>query len=508
MAKLCLCLTGKTLEKDLGILRKYQKYADLAELRVDYLEPDERLLIRRFPEMAGIPIILTIRREADGGRFNGGEGSRMSLFATGLTFADVDPRRNFAYVDFEEYLRVPSLEEAARTCGTRIIRSYHNMTAVDDDLAGRIRSLSRVGDEIVKVAVTPQTMEDVLRIFRAGQETKDLDKILIGMGHLGAPTRILAEHIGSALSYISVRDEPGMAPLGLGQLDPKELFDLYRFKSITPQTRIFGIIGYPLKATSSPYLFNTLFKLQGMNAVYVPFPTDTVDPFFTLADSLGIAGISVTVPHKEAVLAYLAERSERVQSIGACNTIVCAPGGRRGYNTDAQGFSDSLLHFTGKKSLAGMRITIIGAGGVARAVAAEVARLRGKALILNRTPFRARDLAEKYRFVWGSTLDLTSIKTMEKYADILIQTTSAGMEGHSEGDSKEAGVDPIESYRFTGSELVMDLIYKPERTPFLKRAEEAGCRVLNGYDMLMRQAKLQYSYFLNTEFPEHLADKL
>jgi 3-dehydroquinate dehydratase/shikimate dehydrogenase len=196
MASICLCLTGKTLEKNLETLKKYQKYADWAELRVDCLEPDERLLIRRFLHLAGIPVILTIRRDADGGNFSGGEGSRISLFSTGLTSAGEDQMQNyanFAYVDFEDYLHVPNLEEAARTCGTRIIRSYHNMTGVDEDLTGRLRSLLRAGDELVKVAVTPRTIEDVLRIFKAGLETKDMDKILLGMGHLGGPTRILAE---------------------------------------------------------------------------------------------------------------------------------------------------------------------------------------------------------------------------------------------------------------------------------------------------------------------------
>jgi 3-dehydroquinate dehydratase/shikimate dehydrogenase len=115
MAKLCLSLTGNTLEKDLAILEKYRKYIDVAELRVDFLEPDERLHIRRFPEMAGIPVILTIRRDVDGGKYVGGEASRATLFSMGLAFAEVDKRKNFAYVDIESDLNVPSLEEAART---------------------------------------------------------------------------------------------------------------------------------------------------------------------------------------------------------------------------------------------------------------------------------------------------------------------------------------------------------------------------------------------------------
>ena len=90
---------------------------------------------------------------------------------------------------------------------------------------------------------------------------------------------------------------------------------------------------------------------------------------------------------------------------------------------------------------------------------------------------------------------------MDKYRDIIIQTTSAGMEGHTE-------TDPLELYNFSGHEVVMDIIYKPERTLFLKRAEAAGCRVLNGYDMLMRQAQLQYGYFIGGEFPAYLMSRI
>jgi hypothetical protein len=84
VAKICLCLTAKTIGRDLEILDKYRKYADLAELRVDCLDPDERFLIRRFPALAGLPVILTIRRNVDGGRYSGGEGARVNLLRGGL----------------------------------------------------------------------------------------------------------------------------------------------------------------------------------------------------------------------------------------------------------------------------------------------------------------------------------------------------------------------------------------------------------------------------------------
>jgi 3-dehydroquinate dehydratase/shikimate dehydrogenase len=506
LAKLCLCLTGKTIEQDLLVLDRYRKYADLVELRVDCLDPDEQLLVRRFPEQAGLPVILTIRRDIDGGRFTGGEGYRVNLLSRGLAFADSDRRHNFAYVDIEDDLKVPSLEEAARTFGTRIIRSCHNIQGVDQDVAGRLRSLSRAGDELVKLAVTPRGTEDLLRVIRGGKETAGMDKILVCMGDYGRALRILAGKTGSALSYASAGEE-GFPLAAAGQFGIKELAELYRFREIGEKTKVYAVVGYPLKVTGSPKFFNTVFARENIDAVYVPFPADSMGSFMELAEEIGIAGMSVTVPYKEAVLPYLTRQPEELRAIGACNTALRympgeggAAAGWHGVNTDAPGFSDSLLAFTGRKNFRGKKITILGAGGAARAVAAEVYRLGGRALILNRTARRARDLAFRYKFRWGG-FDDQGAGLMEKFSDIIIQTTPAGTEGHGTRD-------PLEIYAFSGRETVMDLVYQPERSPFLERAAGAGCRVLNGYDMLIRQARYQYTHFTGKEFPVHLLSRV
>jgi 3-dehydroquinate dehydratase/shikimate dehydrogenase len=481
------------------ILEKYRKYADIAEFRVDCLDPDERFLIRRFPMQANMPVILTIRREADGGFFTGGEGARVKLFSKGLVYAEADRRKNFAYIDIEEDLDVPSLEEAARTFGTRIIRSFHNLEGVDKDLADRLKKIRRAGDEIVKAAVYPADLADTLRIYREASKVREGDKIILGMGHFGVNTRILAEKLGSCISYVSVKDE-SLRRAAPGQLDPQELAETYRFKKIGSATKIFGILGYPLYATSSPPFYNRAFTEERIDAVYVPFPASTLESFLELAEKLELQGVSVTVPYKEQVLPLLAERSDKVRSVGACNTLVRTPAGWAGYNTDSQGFSDSLLEFIGRNNLARKRVSIIGAGGAARAVAAEVFRLKGKALILNRTLSRAMRLAQSYKFASART-DPEGAALMRKYSDIIIQTTSAGMEPDIRGD-------PMPDYNFTGNEKVMDLIYKPESTAFLRRAADAGCPVINGYDMLIRQAIHQYQFFTGAEFPAHLRNRI
>jgi 3-dehydroquinate dehydratase/shikimate dehydrogenase len=494
MAKVCLCLTGKTIARDLQVLEKYRPYVDVAELRVDFLEPDERFHIRRFPELAGIPTILTIRRRIDGGKFIEGEGARIILLASGLAFADADRRRNFAYVDLEEDLQVPSLEEAARTFGTRIIRSIHDFTGVPEDLEDRLRRLRRSGDEIAKAAVMPRGIGDTARVFRVARETAGLDKIILAMGPFGLATRILAERMGSILTFASPRGESDLDCAGPGQLDPVELAETYRFRDLKPETRVFGIIGSPLAATASPAIHNPAFAKLGLDSVYLPLRIDDLDDFDALADELAIDGVSVTVPHKENFVRKLAARSVEVNAIAACNTAVRTPAGWTGYNTDAAGFSESLLAFIGRPQLRGRRLAIIGAGGVACAVAAEAKRLGAKACVLNRTAVRAKELAERFGFAWGS-LDERGLELLDRYSDIIVQTTSAGMEPNVD-------LDPLELYRFKGREIVMDLIYKPAKTKLLARAEAAGCAVLNGYDMLERQARLQFKIFTGSDFPD------
>jgi 3-dehydroquinate dehydratase/shikimate dehydrogenase len=499
MAKICLCLTGKTLERDLEMIDKYREYVDLAELRVDCLVDDELAFIRRFPERAGIPTILTVRRKADGGFFVRGEGSRIVLLSKGLAFAHADSRRNFAYVDIEDDLDAPSLEEVARAFGTRIIRSFHCFDGCGADLVSRVRSLYRVGDEIAKAAIMPKSTDDVCTLFEAAKELKGREKILLAMSDMGHCTRVLAHKLGSAMTYATVKNEEGFPALSQGQLDPVELCEMFRFRDIIDDTAVFGIAGYPLQSTGSPPFYNGIFSRRKMNKVYVRFPSDTIESFLKLASIIPLDGASVTVPHKEAVLKHLHSASDEVKAVGACNTIVRTSEGWAGYNTDTRGFQESVQGLLCKKNLRWKKCTVIGAGGAARAVCSVVARLKGKALILNRNIYRAQELASRYNFAYGP-LDEKGAQRAQSFSDLIIQTSSVGMEPDIESD-------PLPYYQFSGKEAVIDIVYKPAQTTFLKRALAAGCLAINGEDMLLRQAVAQYAHLLGAECPVRPRDQ-
>ncbi|MCL2557941.1 MAG: type I 3-dehydroquinate dehydratase, partial [Treponema sp.] len=501
--KICVCLTAKTIARNLDILEQYRKSADMAELRVDCLDPDERLLIRRFPELAGLPSILTIRRKIDGGRFISGEGSRASLMARGLAYADIDRRKNFAYIDLEEDLRVPSIEEAARSFGTRVIRSYHNFKGDDEDLAAKMRAMTHAGDEILKVAVMANSTWDALALLRAGREHKGREKVLVAMGEKGIFSRILAKRFGSLWSYALPSELMDADGARLGIMDPAVLARDYRFRQIGADTKIYGAAGFPLRAAHLCGFFNAVFEMESMDAVYAPFPADSIVACMELARELGLLGLSVFSPYKESVIPLLDEQSPDVEKIGACSALerMESPEGAtmwRGHNFEGLAFRESISEFLGWRSLRRTRATVIGSGSAAKAVAAELYRAGAKALILDGAVRKARALALPYRFAWGS---LDEVAKIEEYRDIIIRAVSDGAEDRDFFDSAER-------HAFTGQEIVMDLACRPETTAFLKRASEAGCKVLGGRDALARQARLQYACFTGREFPEYAAPKI
>ena len=188
----CLTLTGKTLQENVETLEKYSRYVDIAELRVDYLSEEEQLYVRRFPAMVNVPCILTIRRVSEGGKYSSSDFSRTALFGRALAFADQNPSKNFAYVDFEEDFHVSGLHDAALAFGVKIIRSVHDFENPVVNIRERCEKMRKTGYEIPKIAFMPKTLSDVTRLFKEAEQFTDFEHILCAMGPLGTPSRILA----------------------------------------------------------------------------------------------------------------------------------------------------------------------------------------------------------------------------------------------------------------------------------------------------------------------------
>lgn len=493
--KICLTLTGKTIKEDLELIEKYRNYVDIVELRGDFLEDDERLHIRKFPSLAKIPCILTLRRVNDGGMFKEGEAARTILFGRALAFTE--ETKKFEYIDFEEDFHIPSLQDAALAFEIKIIRSVHNMHGPVTNIKQRLESLCTSGYEIPKIAFMPESVKDVENLFKEASELKDNNHILIAMGDLGLPSRILSARLKNYLTFVSAKSGEGAKSLShIGHLDPVTLNDVYRFKSIDENTKLYGITGWPLTSTSSPEIHNKGYELKKINAVYVPFCGEKFEDVMSFANAVGVEGLSVTIPHKEEAASYADEKDEKVKSIGASNTLVKKDGKWFAYNTDAPGFAKSLLEFCGLKNLKHKKVAIIGAGGAAKGIAWAVKNLKGKACVFNRTVTKAKNLAEQYGFEYAS-LSPESANILKKYSDIIIQTTSKGMYSTEESNSEN---DPIFFYEFTGKEMLFDIVYVPAVTPVMARAESAGCKVINGFNMLKYQGYEQFELYTGVEY--------
>ncbi len=490
-----MTLTGKTLEEDLALVKKYEKYIDMVELRVDYLNENEQLYARRFPAMIYQPCILTIRRDVDGGQFTGGEFARTNLFGRALAFANPDKAKNFAFVDFEEDYHIPSIQDAALAFGVRIIRSCHNMTEPILNIREKCDLMRKTGYEIPKIAFMPRSLSDVLNLFNEGSKITNYEHILCAMGPEGFSSRVLANYTNSFLTYVSPSEMIDNMK-NIGHLDPVTINETYHFKSLNKDTQLFGITGYPLIKTSSPQIHNKGYENKHINAVYLPLRSALVSDALNFCENMGVKGLSVTVPHKESVLYYLNEQSQEVALIGACNTIVRKNNKWSGYNTDAPGFMRALNEFLAGEKIRRKKVAVIGAGGAAKAIAYVLKQMGAKVCIFNRTIDNAAQLAEKYGFSYCQ-LEPGCIGKLDEYSSLIIQTTSVGMNADGPSSSEN---DPIYFYDFRGNELLFDIVYEPAVTPVMKRASLAGCRVCNGYKMLEYQAYEQFRLFTGLDY--------
>lgn len=475
---ICLVLTGKTIEENLEQFRRNRPYVSILELRVDLLDSENKAKAVGFPQLVDLPVILTCRRKADGGTYGETERHRFTLLE------DL-AKGSFSYIDLEDDVKRPLFEQELTDRGVKIIRSLHDFKGIPSDIYHRVARIASKG-EIPKMAVTPNSVLDLITLFRMEQELENVkEKIIVGMGDFGVSSRILYRRIGSMLTFCA--DNP-IAP---GQISAKLMKELYRADTIDKRTRIFGVIGNPVLHSFSPQIQNPGFKGINFNAVYVPFLVDSVRSFFILAETLQINGFSVTVPHKQAVLPYLGKITREVKQIGSCNTVVRAKNLWMGTNTDYYGFIEPLI--TDIDSGVLQTALVIGAGGAARSVVWALRNHGVKVTIVNRDIERARKLADETMSAYDALEHADRYEGM----DLVVQTTSVGMVPDTEGD-------PIPGYHFNGKEIAYDLVYKPHLTRFLTRAQASGCKLQFGIDMLLRQGKLQFESFTGYHYPKRV----
>lgn len=270
-------------------------------------------------------------------------------------------------------------------------------------------------------------------------------------------------------------------------------------------TKTCGLIGNPVEHTLSPVIHNALAELTGKNLVYVPFHVkENLTGAVAGAYALSVQGLNVTVPYKEQVLPALAAIDDLAAKIGAVNTLVRGPEGYIGYNTDMPGLYRAMqsdgVHVDGEE------VIILGAGGVARAVAVMLYDKAARIYILNRTVEKAAVIAKEVNGYAGRevaiamTLSEHGMLPDKKY--IVIQATNVGMYP----DTNKAVVEDETFYARVSTGY--DLIYNPAKTLFMQKVEQAGGKAYNGLKMLLYQGIIAYELWNDCEIPEDMAEQV
>lgn len=268
-------------------------------------------------------------------------------------------------------------------------------------------------------------------------------------------------------------------------------------------TKTCGLLGNPVEHTLSPVIHNTLAELTGINLAYLPFlvEQEQLSDAVRGALALHISGLNVTIPHKEKIIPFLVNVDELAQRIGAVNTLVSVENGYKGYNTDMPGLYRAMA--SDGISVEGEEVLLLGAGGVARAVAVMLCDKAKRIIILNRTVEKAAAIAEEVNGYAGhkvaEALKLEEYTSLPGKDYLAIQATNVGMYPHTEEVLIQDGAF-YEKIR-----VGYDLIYNPGETRFMRLAKEKGREAFNGLKMLLYQGIIAFELWNNCKITEEQA---
>jgi 3-dehydroquinate dehydratase/shikimate dehydrogenase len=495
---LCVAICEKTIDALKGAAVRASEQGDLVEFRLDCLVQDDfdsmpeilTKLIQKLP----VSTIVTYRPAEQGGSSDAPVDARYA-FWTGAGrslpshLCDIE-------LDIAQKLSRPGESGAATQVDwNHVICSHHDFDGVPADLAQIYEALASTPARILKLAVRANDVTDCLPIFqildRALKDGREM--IAIAMGTAGLATRVLGPSRGAFLTYAALESDTGTAP---GQISARELKQVYRIGKIDRQTRVFGLMGLPVGHSVSPLIHNAAFENLAINAVYLPFEVQEAKAFIrrmihpqTRELDWNFGGLSVTAPHKAAVMDQLDWIDPVAEAIGAVNTIVIKNKELHGYNTDARGVIKPLAKKFGE--LSGARCAVLGAGGAARAVLWGLRKEGAEQTVFARNTERAAVLAKEFDVAFEPLAEAS----FEGF-DAVINTTPLGTFGELETKT------PATARQLGGARLAYDLVYNPTETLFLREAKAAGCKTLGGLSMLIAQAAEQFKLWTGADAPE------
>ena len=343
-----------------------------------------------------------------------------------------------------------------------VVGSYHDYDATPD-ADGIVSRLSGMDADIRKGAFRVNRMADLASILDASKRIGGRH-VLLGMGALGAVTRIRQDILGNEFSFGYIGE-----PTAPGQFSVGEMLDL------GDGCMVLGILGNPLGKSRSPAMQNAALRANGIRGVYLPFETPDLERAGDVIRGYGIRGANVTIPYKQGIMEHLDRIDPAAERIGAVNTVVNDDGVLTGYNTDVVGIGIALDR--AGIDVTDRRVAVMGSGGAARACMQYLDEHGCSVTVAARNEESGTALAREF----GQTYRRPSSVSPRMY-DLIVNCTPVGM--YSDGPY------PIGLEAIDHGVAVFDMVYGP--TPLTRKAEEAGCRVAYGADMLAGQGAASF----------------
>ncbi|MDX2115963.1 MAG: type I 3-dehydroquinate dehydratase [Planctomycetota bacterium] len=514
--------------------------ADIVEFRIDRLfegagDVEGLRAVIGLVDGSPLPCIVTCRASSEGGEYDGDDAGRVALWEhlgiVGAGATSLHPTSPPRYIDVEQasYARSANLRQKVhlavdhpdqgRDGAPGLILSAHDFNARPANLARLLADMrSGTRARVLKIAWRARSLRDNLEAFDILRE-RDRPTIALCMGEFGLMSRVLAPKFGGFLTFASLTDSSVTAP---GQPTVKQLLELFRFRGIGPATRVYGVIGYPLEHSLSPLLHNAGFDAgAGHDGVYLPLPVPAEWEHFkatllALLDHapLHFRGASVTLPHKEHLVRLAREDRSRTwrldalsQRCGAANTLVVQDDGSCDV-LNSDGPAAALALERAGVELPGLRVGVIGAGGVARAVAAGLMDKGATVVIYNRSAERADALVRQLATPAGpGKIVAAPIGNLEKSCcQVFVNCTPLGMRG---GPAPEQLAVPADQLAACGSgTVVFDTVYNPVQTPLLRAAAQAGLTRVDGVTMFVEQAAIQHEAWTGRPAARQMFDRL
>jgi 3-dehydroquinate dehydratase/shikimate dehydrogenase len=486
LPRICIALGLPTLSQLMAHARQEADAGEtFLEFRLDYLHaPLEgikaiRAILEQYPQCT---IMATCRRHQNHGHFNGSIEEQIRILE-----AAIDAGARAVDVEVESAENAAGRLESLRGRAWLIL-SYHNYGGTPS-LDAVLRRMLKFPADAYKLVSTAHKPSDNYRVLTLAKSNPKTLLVLLAMGEIGFPTRVLSTAMGGLYTYAAPSTAEGTAA---GQVSARMLRNLYRVEKFTKSAKVYGVIADPVRHSISPAVHNRAFQSRRIDSVYLPFlvhPPQLKD-FFLLAEKLPISGFSVTIPHKQKILRYLDIIDPLARRIGAVNTVFRKAGKWRGLNTDVQGVVAPLSK---KLRLSKASVLVVGNGGAARGAAFALADAGAKITVVGRNPDRVRALAKacNAEALMRDQLD-------SRYYDVVIHATPLGMHPH---------VDECFFPDRIPAEIVFDMVYNPLETKLLRQAGEQKKTVINGLCMFLEQAALQFETWTGEPAPRQAMEK-